>query len=127
MACIENVTVCITQGNNWNLDITVSIDGAVDPETGEVLNPKDITGATIDLTLKEIKEGTVIITPTASIVDAVNGQISFSLTPAETESLIVEPSETGTRKLFGAPQITYADGTIEDLFDLVADIHQSWN
>ena len=77
--------------------------------------------------LKEAKEGPTIISPNVAIVDALTGTVSFSLTAAQTETLIVEPSETGTRQLYGAPQITYQDGTVEDLFDIIVDIHQSWN
>ena len=127
MACIESITTCITQGNDWFLDLTLTEDGTFNESTGAPLTPKNITGASIVLTLKETKEGATIITPSVVIGDALNGQISFSLTALQTEALIVEPSETGSRQLFGAPQITYSDGTIEDLFELVVDIHQSWN
>lgn len=127
MACIDNTTTCITQGNDWYLDITITEDGTFDDTTDLPLFPKDITGAVIEFTFKETKEGAVIATPTVLITDAINGMVSFSFTAAETESLIVEPSETGARKLYGAPQITYNDGTVEDLFEITADIHQSWN
>jgi hypothetical protein len=126
MACIESITNCVTQGNDWFLDVTLTVDGVFDTND-EPSNPINITGATVVLTFKEAKEGTTVITPTIAITDAVNGQISFSLTAAQTEGLIVAPSATGSRKLFGAPQITYQDGTVEDLFQLDLDIHQSWN
>lgn len=127
MACIDSVTTCITQGNDWFLDVTMTEDGVVNASTGTPETPLDITGASVVFALKEIKEGATVISPTIVIGDAANGQISFSLTAAQTEGLIVEPSATGSRQLYGAPQITYADGTVEDLFQVVADIHQSWN
>ena len=126
MACIDTVTQCITQGNDWFLDVTLTDDGVLS-DAGVPENPKDITGATVVLLLKETKEGATIIAPTVTIGDAVNGQVSFTLTAAQTETLIVEPSDTGKRMLYGSPRITYADGTIDDLFTLDVEIHQSWN
>lgn len=125
MACIDNVTTCITQGNDWFLDVTLTQDGVF---IGDIpSNPLDITGATVVLTFKETKEGSVIVSPTVTIGDAEKGQVSFKLTAAQTESLITEPSATGKRTLYGAPKITYSDSTVEDLFEITADIHQSWN
>ena len=127
MACIENITTCITQGNDWVLDLTLTEDGVFDESTGLPTTPKNLTSAVIVLDLKETREGVTIASPTVVISDALNGQVRMSLTAAQTELLISEPSDTGSRSLFGAPQITYADGTIEDLFLLNVDVHQSWN
>lgn len=125
MSCVDTISICITQGNDWFLDITVTEDGVINSETGNPENPKDLTGASITLTLKESRDGSVIATPTATITSATLGKITFSQTAAQTETLITAGS--GTRTLYGAPQVTYSDGTVDDLFDLVAEIHESWN
>ena len=66
MACIEIATTCITQGNDWYLDITLTEDG-VFLEDGTPVNPVNITGASIALDLKETKEGATVISPTIVI------------------------------------------------------------
>lgn len=124
MACIDTATSCVTQGNDWYFNITITETGAIDAATGDPVDPKDITGSTIIFTLKETKDGAVIITPTVTINDAPNGQIAISLTAAQTETLITTEE---SRKLYGSPQITYADGTVDDLFTLELDVHKSWN
>lgn len=123
MACQEEITTCITQGNDWYLDVTVTVDGVV--VDGIPSTPKNLTGASCVLTFKESKTGAVVSTPTVDIFDPVNGRVSFTLTAAQTETLITSGDDS--RRLFGAPQITYQDGTVDDLFIIEADIHESWN
>lgn len=125
MACTDTLNTCITQGTDWRLDVTITEDGNIDPNTGQPTNPKNLTGATIELTLKEAKTGSVIATPTVDIFDAENGRVSFTLTDTQTESLISGGDEE--IELFGAPKVTYQDGSIAEIFILNAEVHESWN
>lgn len=124
MSCNENVSVCVTQGNDWFLDITVTEDGAIGDDSLPV-NPKDLTGASVSMPLKETKDGATIATPTATITNAGQGKITFRQTAAQTETLIT--AGQGSRFLYGAPKIVYSDGTVDDLFDFTLEIHESWN
>lgn len=126
MACIETLNTCATQGNDWFINITVTATGAVDTETGEPIDPKDLTGSTIVFTFKDTIDGSVVVTPTQDLTDLATGRIGFSLTAAQTETLIQNPNDN-TRTLTGAPQVTYSDGTVDDLFTCVMEVHESWN
>lgn len=126
MACIQTLISCVTQGNDWFMNVTVTDDGTINTETGEPLTPKDLTGATIALTFKEVITGPVIITPSIDTTDLATGRIGFSLTAAQTEGLIGSSGDL-SRQLFGAPQVTYQDGTVDDLFLIDLDVHESWN
>lgn len=125
MACITTVSSCVTQGNNWYMNITVTEDGTFDDETGVALTPKNLSGASIVMPFKETKGGATIVSPTINITDAALGRISITLSAAQTEPLITVGQ--GSRKLYAAPKVTYSDGTVDDLFVVDLDIHESWN
>jgi len=124
MSCNESVSVCVTQGNDWFLDITVTEDGVIGDDNLPV-SPKDLTGASVSMPLKEAKDGATVTTPTATITNAAQGKITFSQTAAQTETLIT--AGAGSRFLYGAPKIVYSDGTVDDIFDFTLEIHESWN
>ena len=125
MSCVEKIKGCVTQGNDWFLNITVTSTGAVDTDSGEPTDPKDLTGATIDFDFKEKKIGQVIITPTQDLTDLATGRIGFSLSAAQTQTLVNPSGHTAT--LTGAPRVNYADGTVDDLFEYELEIEGSWN
>lgn len=125
MACLDIVNANVVQGNDWFLDVTVTEDGLIDTDTGDPTSPKDLTGASVSLSLKETKQGTQVIAPTITISDAASGRISISLSAAQTETLV--SSGAGSRVLYGAPKVTYSDSTVDDLFELQLTICESWN
>lgn len=125
MACLDVVNSNVVQGNDWFLDITVTEDGVINADTGNPENPKDLTGASVSLSLKETKQGAQVIAPTITITDATSGRISMSLTAAQTETLV--SSGAGSRILYGAPKVVYSDSTVDDLFQLQLTICESWN
>ena len=128
MACIDPVTACITQGNDWFLAVTVTDDGAIDADTGSPLTPKNLTGATVELQLiSTLEDVSPVIEVTSAITDALNGRLEFSLTAAQTTTLITSPSATASVNYIGSPRVTYQDGTIDNLFDLNVEVHQSRN
>lgn len=128
MACVDSITSCVTQGNDWWLDITVTDDGVIDVDTGNPTNPKNLTGATVELQLIESLESVAAtISPTATITDAVNGRIQFRLTAAQTNGLIASPSAVASKVYIGSPRVTYQDGTVDNLFNLSLEVHQTRN
>lgn len=124
MACTPTITACITQGDDWYLDVTFTDDGVFDDVTQDPVNPKNLTGASIVLTLKVDKDGAPVVAPTVSITDAELGRVRFSLTDVQTEALITTED---SRVLTGQCQITFNDGTVQSMFILIATIHRSWN
>lgn len=73
-----------TKLNPTPADIQLDIDN-------DVLVPIDLTGATITAKMKKnIGDSTSLITFTTSIVDAVAGKWSFSLSAAQTASIAVD-------------------------------------
>lgn len=123
MSCVNEIANCVTQGDSWELDITVTDTGAVDT-SGNPVDPKDLTGATFDFTFKESIDGAIIETPAQDLTDLATGRVSFSLTAAETDALITTED---SRVLIGEPQVTYTDGTKDTLFRITLTVHKSWN
>lgn len=84
-----NKTDVLYSGKPSKLNPTPA-DIALDIEN-DVLVPVNLTGATVVAKMKKnIGDSTPVITFTTSIVDAVNGKYSFSLTAAQTASLSVD-------------------------------------
>lgn len=125
MACIESVTSCITKGDDWFLDITFTEDGVIDETTQDPVNPKNLTGASIALSLKDSATGTQVIAPTVVITSEENGRVRVSLNSAQTSSIAI--LEGDSRVLKGEVRITFSDGTKETMFALEVTFHESFN
>jgi hypothetical protein len=76
--------------------------------------PLDITGRTYASSIVRTLGGSVVLTPTVTVTDAANGQITWSLTDAQTDTLssgrytydIIENAGTTNERCIELAQIT---------------------
>lgn len=81
-----------------------------DEITGNAIN---VTGATVLLKFRAVGSTTLTATVTGSIIDGANGQVAFY--PASAPEMLA--GEAGDYE--GEIQITFADNTIQTVYDLL--------
>ena len=99
-------------------EVTVGLKDSNKAATGKTLDaadnttwaPIDITGATVKLRIREVASTTIIKTITMTITDATNGKAATDF-----------PSDTWTKAgvFEGEVEITFSDGGIQTLYDLI--------
>jgi hypothetical protein len=75
--------------------------------------PIVVTGATVLLKFRAVGSDTLTATVTGSVTDGVNGQVAFY--PASAPAMLL--GEAGDYE--GEIQITFSDGTIQTVYDLL--------
>lgn len=109
--------IYVEQGASWERVVTLA-DSA-----GTAI---DLTGATVTGQIRETYSSeTVIQTITGAVTDATAGQITLSMTPAETSAIPVNDATTYTRpttKYVYDVEVLKADSTVIRLLEGVAEI-----
>lgn len=77
----DKYTIKITQGNDWNYPLTFSTSLL------GVKTPINLTGATVVGVVRPTYTSGTPVSMTANITNAAAGQVTFSLTDAQTNSL----------------------------------------
>ena len=115
MACPNFVNLCHVAGTNVYVDFQYVDDEGL---------PIDLTGVTAQFQyLTSASDLTSVIDLTGGVTDGINGLGRFTLTPAQSQTLI-PIGDTDTTKIFKSHlMFTYPDTTIE----VVAGVDSTYN
>jgi len=103
MACAAEDSTCVVGGDDWNYYVTYT-------EFDETI-PIDLTGASALMEFRDIvtDANPVIVTASGGITNALLGEMQFTLTDAQTLTLL--PRAVETRKLVFSLKLTFSDGS----------------
>ena len=117
MACVKFVNLCHIAGTN------VYVDFQYTDENGQ---PIDLTGVTAKFQyLENASDDTSVIDLNGGVTDGPNGLGRFTLTPAESQTLIPIGSEKTNRKFLSHLWFQYPDDTIQVVAGVESDYHQN--
>lgn len=118
MACVQFADTCFTAGDTITLDWQYTTDEGV---------AIDLTGATAQMQLLDaITDVAQVIDMTGGVVNAANGSGTFSLTKAESQSLLpITEGGASSRKLVSKVRIEFADTTTKSVAGVNMTIEQS--
>ena len=114
MPCVADNSPCWIAGADIFYDILFTNDDDT---------PKNLTGAVATMDLKDNAEDVAVVKAmNGGIVDAINGAMRFTLTPAE--GIILLPRPEKLRLFASSVKIVYQDATIETILTVNPTIHQ---
>lgn len=117
MACVEFVNLCHIAGTNVYVDFQYTDDEGA---------PIDITGVVAQFQyLVDPSDATSVIDLTGGVTDGINGLGQFSLTPAQSQSLIPIGDAETTKTFKSHLMFTYPDTSIEVVAGVDTTIEQN--
>lgn len=115
MAVGSDDNVCVIGDDDFFYDVTFV-------ENDETI-PKDLTGATSKMQLRDIVTDVVVVeTMSGGIVDALKGQMRFTLTDDQTKAIL--PRAIVSRALVFSVKITFQDLTKETILTGILNFAQ---